>query len=77
MILNELIQELVNIRAQMGGSLPVMAEITTKHTVYRTDEDGEGYEQTTTEKGVLEVDSVSHEMFPPTRGDAKRKVVLR
>ena len=74
MTVNELIQELVNVRAGGGGSLPVIARI---EVVQRRTVDYECEEEKTEVRGETEIYSVRSEMVPPSRGDAKRKVVLR
>jgi hypothetical protein len=78
MTVNELIQELVNIRAGGGGSLPVIAkiEVVQRRTCDCVCEEG-CHEEKTEVSGEAEIWSARSEMVPPSRGDAKRKVVLR
>ena len=78
MTVNELIQELVNVRAGGGGSLPVIARIGVVQSRTVDCECEEGcHEEKTEVRGETEIYSVRSEMVPPSRGDAKRKVVLR
>lgn len=78
MTVDEVISEMMNIRARMGGNLPVCAILKTKRRrEYSCGNCECSGEETIIIDVVLEVDSVTDEMIPPARGDGKRKVVLR
>ena len=75
MTLNEVIQALVNIRAEHGGHLPVESVSTITVNEYY----GEDGEFTHKEKGTTETEEVAEVicLIPWRNPQSKRKVVLR